>query len=1098
MNKQIIKALSVGISASMLLQPVSAMAAEIDTPAPTPVTEEKEEANSTSDYVAAEATAVSADEAVETAIEASHDVINEVEADKADVTAEVIAASVSYNEVLASTEEELAKNCDDAKADVSGMDDQASIIAAATVSGNNAAVSANDAADDVSANAIAGAQIADAAYQAVKDVSDNLPAKEKALEEADTTEEAVAIYSEILKDVSGADYAVEKAAKDFAEVEKAYNAAKDVYTEKQAAYAAAQSALNNAINEFNSLKAAGLGETVDAQTSLDLLYAEAERLEAETQSAYDEFVKAGYGLIALREKEAGDYVGGKKEMTNAMWPRLLDPLFDAVIRYYYVPDMLEGTEVKSAVWTKFDDDSLNYCTLVYVDKDGQEKTQILNYRLANSNKNEGFVIFEKTAYLVYSETDFNEDEIAALKGGDVVYKDGYAVVYNADNDQYVVYNANEETAVPVKSATLVEEANVDIDLADVTENTEIVDIADKEEVSYQYDVSTGNVVKVVTAEVTRTTFTGKSLSASEVNNDTEDAAKAAYAAEIKRIIREELEEGESIVIAGKEYSLENIDDVDTDLPGYESVKQASGYNVSGTYCEKFTKTVPVSGSVSGRFYAPSDEYVESVYEQAALAIGEETAEDYEFGRVYWSWRNGLSVQREFTYVDTTVEEATITNGRRNTKNYSGAVSVSYAQVSSMTVSEDWLFLKFFDIDEDKIEAQFKAEGKEYLGMRLVDGTLNQYTIYYVDAKKAENVTVEATNETEALAAFKEANGGKTYNEQLTFEANYKYGYAELAYFIQKVNKNTEIISTSEWAEILGNANLEYRNDKFDQGDIILAEYDYTDKRDYVTDAGEDKNLTEEQAAQTADFRNKVDNAARIANEYQEILKKAKSAEEAIAEAKRRVAVLNEQIDALLARGQLDGLKALEGDLKDAKEKLEKAIKIKEELDEKLDEIEEKLEEKIEELTEEEEEEEQPIVNPGGPSEEQPSNPTNEEEIPFVPSAPLDNIVFETTPIAPTPAVVADIPDDDVALADAPEVKEEPEVADVKDDDVALAAAPVTVTDDATPLASLPEEGQMSWWWLLIVLILGATGAEMYRRHMAKKKAMEITTTDTNK
>ena len=48
----------------------------------------------------------------------------------------------------------------------------------------------------------------------------------------------------------------------------------------------------------------------------------------------------------------------------------------------------------------------------------------------------------------------------------------------------------------------------------------------------------------------------------------------------------------------------------------------------------------------------------------------------------------------------------------------------------------------------------------------------------------------------------------------------------------------------------------------------------------------------------------------------------------------------------------------------------------------------------------------------------------------------------------------------------------------------------TIEDEATPLASFDEESakKMNWWWLLIIALLGATGEEMYRRHKNKKEA----------
>ncbi len=47
---------------------------------------------------------------------------------------------------------------------------------------------------------------------------------------------------------------------------------------------------------------------------------------------------------------------------------------------------------------------------------------------------------------------------------------------------------------------------------------------------------------------------------------------------------------------------------------------------------------------------------------------------------------------------------------------------------------------------------------------------------------------------------------------------------------------------------------------------------------------------------------------------------------------------------------------------------------------------------------------------------------------------------------------------------------------------------VEIEDEEIPLATLEEQQRMSWWWLLIVLVLGTTGAELFRRHQLKKEA----------
>ncbi len=78
--------------------------------------------------------------------------------------------------------------------------------------------------------------------------------------------------------------------------------------------------------------------------------------------------------------------------------------------------------------------------------------------------------------------------------------------------------------------------------------------------------------------------------------------------------------------------------------------------------------------------------------------------------------------------------------------------------------------------------------------------------------------------------------------------------------------------------------------------------------------------------------------------------------------------------------------------------------------------------------------------------------------------------------------------------------EEADTVQLEDGEVPLAAidadgeegegAEQTIEDEELPLAITDletEQSKMSWWWLLIIAVLGATGAEMYRRH---RKNME--------
>ncbi|MCR5278691.1 MAG: hypothetical protein K6E19_04540 [Lachnospiraceae bacterium] len=78
--------------------------------------------------------------------------------------------------------------------------------------------------------------------------------------------------------------------------------------------------------------------------------------------------------------------------------------------------------------------------------------------------------------------------------------------------------------------------------------------------------------------------------------------------------------------------------------------------------------------------------------------------------------------------------------------------------------------------------------------------------------------------------------------------------------------------------------------------------------------------------------------------------------------------------------------------------------------------------------------------------------------------------------------VVEMEDEGTAKAPAPTIE-------MEDEGPAKAPAPILeMPEEDVPLSSLPEADNMNIAWLLLVVALGTTGAEMYRRHLLKKKA----------
>ncbi|MBP5299194.1 MAG: hypothetical protein J6Z09_08600 [Lachnospiraceae bacterium] len=1086
LNKQIIKALSVGISASMLLQPVSAMAAEVEeTPVAEPNTESSTVTSTENVYDVAEGHAEETDGAVEDAIQASHDAIDAVgegAAEEVVEAAEAFEETVSNNEAILADDiaDELADS-DDAKEVIEEMEVQKALVDAIAVSGNDAGSAANSAAETAATIEVSANDVAETAEKAVDDAKTFVDEQEEAMKNAGSADEAKAIYDTIVDSISGADTAVSNAETEYAALESAYNDAYAEYTTKNGLYEAAETVLQQAIQDYNDLVDAGVDDTADAYTRLEELKAKATALKEEAQTAYNNYIAQGYGYIAYHEELCKDAVANTPEGGN-VWNDVRDPLFEAMIKYYYVPDMKgAGYEFVSATWTKFPgNDSLNYCTVVYRDSEGNEYTELLNYRLSNHNWAGGFVIFEKTEHLFYGNTDFTADEKAALDRGEAVIRDGLAV-YKNEEGEYVVYEDSEKTSIV--DVAVVEGITVKTDENGTEVKTE-VDVDDENAtVTYQVNED-GHLVKTVSADVTTTTFTGASLSASSVDMADEAAAKAAYVEALQGVL-DSLDEGEVIVIGqteiGKDYVIDAENPIGFRLTEYTD-NVVTGYTVSGTYNEKFTKKIDISGKKENsiiNWRVSKDEAREAYYDKAYDVI-----DGFDFDITYLDFDGR---QTDYVLHNKSIAEPTIT-GDSSCRYYSGSVTVTYSDVKSKVCDRDWFIFTGLGISDSEISEELAKEGKIYLGRTSFGDGLDEFTIYYVDAVKV-NEEVAADSESAAVAAFKEAIGSDYYNEHLTATANTQevttYGYDELAYFIKLVNRDRLNVSTTEWVQIIGNCDIEYRNDKLDAGDIILAEYDYTYKKDYISDDGSEHDLPESDVKNTSDFRNKVDNAARIIAMYQDIAQQCTDAEEAIEVAKTKVNDLQAEIRKLRITGELDKVKAFEADLNDAWDTLQRAIEKRDDLVDRLEDIQEELDDVIDDLTDDD------TPTTGGPT--GPSGPDNPIDAPETFTDVITVVpVTPTVPFAaPGPVAVADIPEDDVALAAEPlDVVDETPVV-VEDDDVALAAAPVTIGDDVTPLAALPEEAQMPWWWLLIILVLGATGAEMYRRYQAKKKAAEI-------
>ncbi len=411
LNKQIIKALSIGISAGMLLQPVSAYAAENEGAEPEPSTSGAEgttTATATSvdetAYVEAEGVAQDADEEVGNAVQAYKDAVAAVTEDvSANSDAEVWTAVTDLEQAIADNESALGKDCENAEQTIKDMYDKADEIA-------DWAVSANNLGNTVNADVSAGEAAADKAEKLAEDtneaidlLAEDVSANINAINNTTSYDVAKTYYDAVLNDVSAADIIIEQAEKDYASIEQEYETAKADYEKKNAAYVAAVQAYEVAKSEFEALRAEAISgndsEVGDALYRLAILKEKADKLGEVAGDASATYMEKSAGYIAIANNEKA-VLNAESDgvLTEDEWNNVLDPLFEAIIKYYYIPDIVGGTVDAdfSCTWDKTrNNQKLNYCVVTYK-KGEQVVEETFNYVLSKKdNTGVGFIIFKK-------------------------------------------------------------------------------------------------------------------------------------------------------------------------------------------------------------------------------------------------------------------------------------------------------------------------------------------------------------------------------------------------------------------------------------------------------------------------------------------------------------------------------------------------------------------------------------------------------------------------------------------------------------------------------------------------------------------------------
>ena len=797
-NKQVIRAMAIGISAVMATSPLTAMAAEPDT---LPASDRNdgtttEQPTAVEEAQAAASSAASASETTDTAIEEVKEIAAEVKTEEEN---DLNTAITEVEKIVTGEQDGEESDTTSATEDIQAVEEELNDAEQAAADATGALEEANTAAEETAA-------IAAGVVSAENQANEQIDAQLSQMKEADTVEEAQSAYAAAQQTAANAQQAYDEAKKD-------YDEKKASYEQAVADLAAAQSEYEEAINNAEA----------DAEAAAEKLAAAEEAaavLKEEANKAAEEM--ANNAAIQIAQMEA------ERATDNYTQWRKLDVLFEAIIKEYYVPTHLNG-EVTSYVRTLEANDEYNVFTVTYKTEDGEEKTVYLNYKLTSNH--DGLVIFEK-----------NWDENAVLvKDAEAekyvgVDADGNAISYSAAELEQAVADG---TVVKLEDGTYVATngegttVSAGVKLGTTTDgNTTIVTEAvdGTEEESYALDQD-GNLVKTVTQDVTTITYTSNSLSGE--GYDSEEAAKAAA--------EEAIADAEDALAEGTEMT-------DVEM----NIAETTEYTGTATYVSTFTKTIDVNEDKTLTYKSASevasdvkedviDDNTDDLWRQGYYVLkneGELTAEKTEDRKV-------LGDDYEVT------GQITLTYAKYTTEKVSYTIWDDFKDLFTGNATKEKIEAAF----KQKIE----AEGGIFIKLEEIDWNAKTATCYYVPGQKVTTTGTYATEE-EAKAAAEEAVGANAYNVNVSTTSETTYSYT--ASYNEKTETTEEdvVMSTTTWEaadalDYVAATEAKYEgkwvNDNYRAGNIELNEYEDEAFRKYIEDAQAKKAAYEELAQKAA-------------------------------------------------------------------------------------------------------------------------------------------------------------------------------------------------------------------------------------------------------
>lgn len=405
--------------------------------------------------------------------------------------------------------------------------------------------------------------------------------------------------------------------------------------------------------------------------------------------------------------------------------------------------------------------------------------------------------------------------------------------------------------------------------------------------------------------------------------------------------------------------------------------------------------------------------------------------------------------------------------------------------------------------------ELKAEGKIKI-LTTSNNDMFGYEISDIKFYRIGNIDVIANDESEAKEQY---TGPGTFISATEVK---RYGYKAVDMLIQTVKSGMEVISQTLLSPVSSNAlNVEYRNDNWYSGKLLLCEYDSddpvhgTNNKHVYTDGKqgkkEDRDITSKiNKAANDDFRTNVANAAKIADNYRTLSSLAQTTREKALSAWKEVETLRGQIAQKSVSVNLKALRdwdtelaQLKADLTNAGITLTNAENKWNILNERVKNLSVLLQNRIDELT------------------------TDPDDTPAASDDTTTGTTVALTGTGTTTMPGTGVPTDPIggaargAGADRSGVlgvrADNPDgtgdvtgnAADAGNKKAVAAAAKNNKTDQAdknvvkidnneVPLSAMPAEDgiNMSWLWIVIVALLGAIGKKMYDDHKKKVEAKE--------